>query len=179
MFKGNGWMIAAGVAAYLLYRTQVMATSAAQVNYNIQKVDYNKKNSNALRTQLDTTLRIYNPTVNTLGFTSFSGAVKMNGVQVASVNYNPGTFLPLPPGATDIVFPVWISHLSSVMSTIELIEKWSTGRLADLKVEFNGILQVGPFQVPVSQTVSMDKVINGIGNIPLSGAALHPLFLYL
>ena len=132
------------------------ANTVTQLSYFIAGLRYNKKNSTALRSEILLTLRIQNPTTNTVRFDGFSGTLKMAGNTLASVSLNKQfDGIALKPGDNDITIPVGISHLSALQAIVPVLKSLFAGVPVKDPVDVSGTLTAAGLQFPITQKINL------------------------
>ena len=156
-----GWYIVGGVAAYLIYKSWMIAKAINTFQYQIKSVRYNASNSNILRTELAVTLNVNNITDQPISFQSFVGTANIKNVPVAY--FNIGNKIDIHPGSNDLLFPVLINHISLADSIKEIIDEWKVNDDGAL-ISISGHLTAAGLTVPINQTLllNQDAVINGL-----------------
>lgn len=147
----NKWLlIGGGVAAYLIYKAMQIKQTVDQLTILPYGVKYDSNNSNALQTQLLITLRINNPTANSVSFSSFQGNVFINGSDLCAANYAPGSGTTIAANTfTDIIVPVSFQNITIGVRLLGFISSWITGIVKPV-FKITGSIVVSGLSIPIS-----------------------------
>jgi LEA14-like dessication related protein len=163
------WLIPVLVAGGIIYWIATKANTANQISYYIHHVKLNKSNTNAFRSELLVTLRINNPSSNSLKFNSFSGTISIDNQVLTTIQYsgfNQGIYI-APKTTTDITVPVVINHfnvLSNLSNIIKLIANGTMEQPLTIAAE----LVAGQFTIPIHQQIKLSSKIGSIGSTSIN-----------
>lgn len=151
---GVGTVLIVGTVGYLLYQGWVKANAALGLTVSIKDIKYGS--SDLSKTRIDLTLGIINPSGETFSFTRFFGQLRFNGELLANaMKEGTGEGIKIQPaGETILTFPVYINHLNTATSLINIVTKIAANQPIE-GLQFNGMLYVGSNGIPVNQTVSL------------------------
>lgn len=173
--KSLGWILPVGVIGYLIYQAQLTSNTIGQLSYMIFGIKFNKANSNLFQSQLLVKLRVNNPSFNSVSFNNFSYNLTIQGHQLASGNYKPGSGITIATGNTDIEFPVNVSNLSVALQLKAILAQWLAGNF-NQQIRIVGALAAGGLTVPIDQTLTLSS-IGSLGRI--NGAPQQAETIYL
>lgn len=151
---GIGKILLIGGAAYLGYKLLQAGGAVAGLSVSVKGLKYG--GSDLSKTRIDVDLGIINPSMQTFSFTRFFGQLKFNGELLATVvKDGAGAGITIQPAnETMITVPVYINHLSTLMSAKAILEK-IIAKQPVAGLQFNGMLYAGGWSVPVNQTVNL------------------------
>lgn len=159
MKLNNLFLVAGGIIGYCIYQAQLAGNTVKQLSFMIFGIKYDKSNSNIIQSQLIITLRIHNPTFNTVSFNSFQGSIFLLGTNVAKVFYSPGRPITInsgPNSNTDITFPVVVFHSNATVIK-DAILQWAKGNF-NQTIRIVGVLNIAGTKIPFDKTTKLNEI---------------------
>lgn len=155
--KGVGIFILAGIAV-IAYEGMKTAAAVKGLLVSLLDIAYNKHNSTLLKSELLIKIGIQNPNEQTVSFEKFVGTVKIKGQLLAAIMVNKvGQGVNLKTGDNSIIFPVTVSNISLLGQFSNILQAFKTGSFSDV-LDVEGVVYAGGFQLPVSQSLSLNNV---------------------
>ena len=110
--NGKKIVIGLGIAAGLAWWLSRKSAAVDSLRWFIAGVKYDKTGSNITRSLFKITIRVENPTADTVGFDQFTGKVMVQGATLSTLDVSgAGKGIRFMPGNTDIVLDAVVSHL--------------------------------------------------------------------
>ncbi len=141
-------IVAAGLAWYLSRQSAAVDS----LRWYIAGIKYDKSASNITRSLLKITIRVENPTADTVTFDQFTGKVMVQGATLSTLDVTGrGKGIRLIPGNTDIILDAVISHLVALSIVKDFITQIAAGNFKEA-FTITGNLYAGGIAIPISQT---------------------------
>lgn len=154
-----------GGGLYFAYRLWEKGGAVTGLSVSVKGIKYG--GSDLSKTRFEVDLGIVNPSGESFSFTRFFGQLRFNGQLLATVQKEgAGSGITVKPaGETVLTVPVYINHLSTLTSLKTILEK-IIAHQPITGVEFNGMLYVGGYGIPINQTVSLNFTggVSGVSN---------------
>lgn len=150
--NGKKIVIGLGIAAGLAWWLSRKSAAVESLRWFIAGFKYDKSSSNITRSLFKITIRVENPTADTVGFDQFTGKVMVQGATLSTLDVSgAGKGIRFMPGNTDIVLDAVVSHLVAISVIKDFVTQVMSGNFKEA-FTVTGNLYAGGIAIPISQT---------------------------
>lgn len=153
------WFVGLGILGGLAWWLSRTSAAVDSLRWYIAGVKYDKGNSNITRSNFKITIRVENPSADTVQFDRFTGKILVKGGTLSTIDATgAGKGIRFMPGNTDVVIDAVVSHLVAISIVKDFVESIATGSFKEM-FTIQGSLYAGGIAVPIEQTQAV-----GIGS---------------
>lgn len=157
--QNKKWLIGLGLFAGAAWWLSRKTAAVTNLRWYVASVKYDKSNSNISRSLFKITIRVENPSADTVRFDRFAGKVQVKGQTISTIDaLGAGKGIRLMPGSTDVVVDAVVSHLVAISVIKDFVQQLGAGSFREM-LTVEGTLYAGGLAVPInqSQDVSIGK----------------------
>jgi hypothetical protein len=148
------WLLGLGIAGGLAWWLSRKSAAVESLRWYIAGVKYDKSSSNITRSLFKITIRVENPTADTVRFDRFTGKVLVQGATLSTLDVTgAGKGIRFAPGNTDIVLDAAVQHLIAISVIKDFVSQITTGNFKEM-FTIQGNLYAGGIAIPISETQS-------------------------
>jgi hypothetical protein len=146
------WLVGLGIVGGLAWWLSRTSAAVEGLRWFVASVKYDKTGSNITRSLFKITIRVENPSSDTVRFDRFIGKVLVQGATLSTIDATGvGKGIQLNPGNTDVVVDAVVSHLVGISVMKDFVTQITTGNFSEM-FTVQGNLYAGGIAVPIQQS---------------------------